>query len=121
MPPDLDKWYCRGGHFNEQQILPAGVASRILQPGNHDTFTRFHKEPWYEEVGYAYHDMWWTFNNPHKAVSAIGVYGQFIYIDPKAEMVVVKQSSHPEAEGQSNEVDGPQIWHQIAEYLMRAE
>ncbi len=107
-----------GGRYNNQQIIPESVASRILKSGNPDTFSRFHKDPWYTDVGYAYHDMWWTFNNPHKAVSAIGVYGQFIYIDPVAEMVVVKQSSHPEAEGVANEVDGPQIWQQIAEHLL---
>jgi hypothetical protein len=32
--------------------------------------------------------------------------------------VIVKQSSHPQAESESNEVDGPLIWHAIAEYLM---
>tara|TARA_R110001592_G_scaffold357416_1_gene660643 strand:+ start:226953 stop:228245 length:1293 start_codon:yes stop_codon:yes gene_type:complete len=106
------------GQFNGQQIIPKQVAERILQPGNRALFNVLYEDPWYENVGYAYHDMWWTFNNPHKAVSAIGVHGQFIYIDPVAEMVVVKQSSHPEAEGESNEVDGPQIWHQIGLHLM---
>ena len=108
----------QGGRYNDRQVLSESVAKRILQPGDHDTFNRLYDDYWYQEVGYAYHDMWWTFNNPHKAVSAIGVHGQFIYIDPVAEMVVVKQSSHPEAEGESNEVDGPQIWQQIAEHLM---
>lgn len=108
----------QGGRYNDRQILPAGVATRILQPGNSEKFALLYDDPWYKHVGYAYHDMWWTFNNEHKAVSAIGVHGQFIYIDPVAEMVIVKQSSHPEAEGESNEVHGPQIWLQIAKYLM---
>ena len=73
----------------------------------------------YGETTYAYHDMWWTFNNPHKAISAIGINGQFIYIDPVAELVVVKQSSHPDAESEINDVIGPQIWYQIATYLMQ--
>jgi CubicO group peptidase (beta-lactamase class C family) len=107
------------GHFNGQQIIPPAVAERILQAGDPAPFSRFHKGPWYENMGYAYHDQWWTFNNAHKAVSAIGVHGQFIYIDPIAQMVIVKQSSHPDAEGVSNDVDGPMIWHAIAEYLMK--
>lgn len=107
----------QGGRYNGQQILPAAVAERILQPGNREVFNKYYEDPWYEHVGYAYHDQWWTFNNPHKAVSAIGVHGQFIYIDPVAQMVVVKQSSHQDAEGESNEVHGPQIWQQIAEFL----
>jgi hypothetical protein len=52
-------------------------------------------------------------------VSAIGVHGQFVYIDPVAQMVVVKQSSHADAEGTSNEVDGPMIWQAIAERLLK--
>ncbi len=111
----------QGGRFNGNQVLPAAVAERILQPGNREVFNRLYQDPWYEHVAWAYHDQWWTFNNPHKAVSAIGIHGQFIYIDPVAEVVVVKQSSHPDAEGESNEVHGPQIWHQIAEHLMNRE
>ncbi|MBT4519771.1 MAG: serine hydrolase [Halieaceae bacterium] len=107
------------GRFNGRQILAPAVAARILAPGNPDTFSVFYDDPWYQNVGYAYHDMWWTFDNAHKAVSAIGVHGQFIYLDPIANMVVIKQSSHPDAEGASNENDGPAIWHQIARHLMQ--
>jgi len=107
------------GQYNGQQILPRAVAERIMQAGDREPFNRYYQDPWYEHSGYAYHDQWWTFNTAHKPVSAIGVFGQFIYIDPVAEMVIVKQSSHPEAEGEANEVDGPLIWHAIAEHLMQ--
>jgi CubicO group peptidase (beta-lactamase class C family) len=107
------------GEYNGRQVIPRSVAARILTAGNRETFARLYDDPWYEFVGYAYHDQWWTFNNTHKAVSAIGVHGQFIYIDPVAGMVVVKQSSHPEAEGLSNETDGPLVWQAISERLMR--
>ena len=111
------------GRYNGQQIIPAGVADRILQPGDPQVFTRYYKdEPWYGEVAFAYHDQWWTFNNTHKAVSAIGVHGQYIYLDPVADMVVVKHSSSPDAEGganDSNDVDGPLLYHAIAKHLMR--
>ena len=107
------------GKYNGQQILSQAIAERILQAGNREPFNRYYQDPWYEHIGYAYHDQWWTFNTPHKPVSAIGVFGQFIYIDPVAEMVIVKQSSHPEAESEANEVNGPLIWHAIAEHLMQ--
>lgn len=111
----------QGGKFNGRQIIPAQVAKRILQPGNPDTFARYYKDPWYQEIGFAYHDQWWTFDNSHKAVSALGVHGQAIYLDPVAEMVIVKQSSDPEAEGERNEVDGPFIYQQLAEYLLKRQ
>jgi hypothetical protein len=115
----------QGGRYNGRQILPEAVAKRILQPGDPETFTRFYGQfpgtEWYGQIAYAYHDQWWTFANAHKAVSAIGVHGQYIYLDPKAEMVVVKQSSSPTAEGgpnESNDTDGPLLYQVLAEHLM---
>ncbi|MEQ9465691.1 MAG: serine hydrolase [Haliea sp.] len=108
----------QGGFYNQRQILPPAVVRRILTPRNRDVFNVLYQDDWYDTVAYGYHDQWWSFNNPHKAVSAIGVHGQFIYLDSVADMVVVKQSAHPEAEGESNEVHGPLIWHQIAVHLL---
>ncbi len=41
--------------------------------------------------------MWWVSHNEHGAFTARGIHGQVIYIDPKAEMVVVRLASHPRA------------------------
>jgi hypothetical protein len=38
-----------------------------------------------------------------------------------AEVVIVKQSSHPLAESDANEEDGPLIWHAIAGHLMQRQ
>jgi CubicO group peptidase (beta-lactamase class C family) len=109
----------QNGKFNGQQVIPASVAQKILQPGDPTPFNRMYQEPWFEQIGYAYHDQWWTFATAHKPVSATGVFGQLIYIDAVAEVVIVKQSSHPQAESDANETDGPLIWHAIAEHLMQ--
>ena len=37
--------------------------------------------------------MWWITNNSHRAYMARGVHGQAIYIDPVAEMVIVRLAS----------------------------
>jgi CubicO group peptidase (beta-lactamase class C family) len=108
----------KGGEYNGQKILSPAVTKQILTQGDPEPFNKYYQDPWYEHIAYAYHDQWWVFNNAHKAVSAIGVHGQFIYMDPVAEVVIVKQSSHPDAESESNEVDGPQIMHAIAAHLM---
>lgn len=108
----------QGGLYNQRQVLPSAVAKRILTPRNREVFNLLYQDEWYEHIAYGYHDQWWSFNNAHRAVSAIGVHGQFIYLDQVADMVIVKQSAHPEAEGESNEVHGPLIWHQIALHLM---
>lgn len=106
------------GYYNQRKVLPPTVAKRILTPRNRAVFNALYQDDWYEEIAFGYHDQWWSFNNTHRAVSAIGVHGQFIYLDSVADMVIVKQSAHPDAEGESNEVHGPLIWHQIALHLL---
>jgi CubicO group peptidase (beta-lactamase class C family) len=109
------------GYYNDKQIVPESVAERILQPGDPETFNRIYKDDWYEQIGYAYHDQWWTWNNPHKAVSAMGIHGQHIYLDPLAGMVIVVQSSHANADSDAHELDAPQLFHAIGEYLSKCE
>jgi CubicO group peptidase (beta-lactamase class C family) len=44
--------------------------------------------------GWSYRNMWWVSHNSHGAFTARGIHGQGIYIDPKAEMVIVRFASH---------------------------
>jgi len=101
----------KGGRFNGRQIIPASVAKRILRSGDPAPFNRFYQDPWYGQVGFAYHDQWWTFNNAHKGVSALGIHGQQIYLDSTAQMV--------EPESDINETDGPLVYQVLAEHLMK--
>ncbi|WP_163834252.1 serine hydrolase domain-containing protein [Spartinivicinus ruber] len=107
------------GYFNNQQILPKQVATRILKAGNPSFFNKHYQDEWYQTIGYSYHDQWWTFNNAHKAVAALGVHGQLIYLDPVANMVIIKQSSDPEAESYNNEFIGPKVYQTIANHLLQ--
>lgn len=43
--------------------------------------------------GGIYRRMWWVFHNQNGAYAARGVHGQTIYIDPAAEMVIVRFAS----------------------------
>ncbi|MET0482569.1 MAG: serine hydrolase [Aestuariivirgaceae bacterium] len=42
-----------------------------------------------------YRSQWYQTGNDHDAFAAVGIHGQWIYVDPLAAMVVVKQSSQP--------------------------
>ena len=42
-----------------------------------------------------YRSKWYMTGNDHDAFCAIGIHGQWIYIDPAAEVVIVKLSSQP--------------------------
>lgn len=88
-----------GGRWNGRQILPAAVVKAILTPGDVAAFapTRY---PGLD--GGSYRSQWW-----HRAsgqTMAVGVHGQGIYIDPKAEMVIARFASYPVA---SNRVINP--------------
>jgi len=75
------------GHANGRQILPASyVAESTKLSTESDSET---KEP---HLGYAY--FWWPILNS-QAFTALGGEGQFIYVDPGAETVVVKLSHGP--------------------------
>lgn len=47
--------------------------------------------------GYSYRNQWWVLHNADGAWEAAGIHGQFIHVNPAAEMVVIKLSSHPVA------------------------
>ena len=47
--------------------------------------------------GYSYRNQWWVLHNADGAFEASGIHGQMVHINPAAEMVVIKLSSHPVA------------------------
>jgi len=47
--------------------------------------------------GGSYHNQWWVTNSNHQEIYAVGIYGQYIWIDPITETVIVKFSTLPTA------------------------
>ncbi|MFZ6644923.1 serine hydrolase domain-containing protein [Undibacterium sp. TJN25] len=85
-----------GGKFNGQQIVPTSVIEDIRKGGDPAKFAK----AGYPNVagygsGYSYRSMWWVSNNRNGVFDARGIHGQRVYIDPKAELVIAKFSSHP--------------------------
>lgn len=74
-----------GGRANGRQVVPEAWVSQSTVPG--DGTEPASKDDW---LGYAY--QWWTVANSD-AYSAIGLFNQFIYVDPPSRTVVVKLSS----------------------------
>ncbi len=103
------------GRFNGQQIVPASVVARIRAGANKEDFA---KAGYKTLPGWSYKSQWWVSHNAHGAYMARGIHGQGIYIDPKAEMVIVRFASNPKA-GNSNfdDISLP-AYQAIAERLM---
>lgn len=84
--------YLEGGARDGRQIVPAPwVAASVtseaahLQPGDNPASS------W--TFGYGY--KWWIPEDPQGDFTAIGVWGQYIYVDPARAVIIVKTSADP--------------------------
>lgn len=106
------------GKWHGKQVLPAKAMQDIAEEGNKEAFAR---SPYTALKGWSYRDMWWHTGNEHGAFTARGVHGQTIYIDPKAEMVLVRFASHPVAANGANDPTSLPAYHAVAEYLLKKQ
>lgn len=74
------------GRINGHQIIPASWVRESTVPVG--------PEPANDEETLGYQYQWWTFPNSN-AYTAIGLQGQYIYVDPDTKTVVVKLSYFP--------------------------
>ena len=82
--------YRDGGQLNGQQIVPAKwIEDSItpdaphLMPGKRDT----------SKTNFGYGYQWWLPENPDQEFLAIGIYGQYIYVNRKHNVVIAKNSA----------------------------
>lgn len=104
-----------GGELDGKRLFPAKVVDNIRSGGDK---TAFAKAGYKTLPGGSYRSMWWIFHNDHGAYAARGVHGQTIYIDPTAEMVIVRFSSHPQAKNGSIDPTSLPAYQALAEYLI---
>jgi CubicO group peptidase (beta-lactamase class C family) len=103
------------GYFHKQQILPTSLIEDIMKGGDQEAF----KEAGYSSLtNWSYRNMWWITHNEHGAFSARGVHGQTIYIDPEAEMVIVRFASHPEAKNAKIDPTSLPAYQAVANFLL---
>ncbi|VVN92628.1 serine hydrolase domain-containing protein [Pseudomonas fluorescens] len=104
------------GAFNGQQIVPKSVVEDIRHGGDKQSFAK----AGYDLLkGWSYRSMWWVTDKEGGAFMARGVYGQRIYVDPNAEMVIVRYASHPVAANSANDPVTLPAFEAMAQYLSR--
>ncbi|WP_310497597.1 serine hydrolase [Sandarakinorhabdus sp.] len=105
-----------GGRWKGQQIVPAAVVEQLARGGDPATFAHT-KYPGLDGGSYA--SQWW-----HRAggqMMAMGVNGQGIYIDQRAELVIARFASHPVATNRAiNPVTIP-AYDALTAHLARAK
>ena len=104
----------QGGSFLGHQIVPTAIVDDIRRGGNRDHFAL----AGYSLLsGWSYRTMWWVSHNEHGAFSARGIHGQAIYIDPAAEMVIVRFASHPQGANMHLDPTSLPAYHAMAKHL----
>lgn len=104
------------GYFNKKQVLPRAVIDDIRKGGRQEDFA---KAGYTNLKNWSYRNMWWVAHNEDGAFSARGVHGQAIYIDPAAEMVLVRLASHHTASNTANDPYSLPAYQAIADYLKK--
>lgn len=81
-----------GGRFNGKQVVPQAVIAEIRKGADREKFKANGQAA---RSGYSYHNFWWIPHDADNTFEAKGLNGQHIHVNPAAEIVVVKLSSHP--------------------------
>jgi CubicO group peptidase (beta-lactamase class C family) len=105
-----------GGLINGQQLFPKEVVENIRAGGDKEAFA---KAGYKTLKGGSYRSMWWILHNKHGAFAARGVHGQTIYVDPTAEMVIVRYASFPTAKNAQIDPTSLPAYQAVAEHLMK--
>ncbi|MDX1738109.1 MAG: serine hydrolase [Alphaproteobacteria bacterium] len=104
------------GTFNNQKIVSENWISSSLQ-GHPDAFRLGYPAFSKTYPNGTYSNQWWVLDSEDGIQAAIGIHGQFIYIDRSADIVVVKLSTWPEANNHLLETSDLKLFHDLGTYL----
>ncbi|RIX85352.1 class C beta-lactamase-related serine hydrolase [Acidovorax cavernicola] len=104
------------GRVRGVQVVPRAAVEDIRRGGDKAAFV---KGGYPLLQGWSYRNMWWVTHNDHGAYMARGVHGQRIYIDPKADMVIVRYASHPVAGNAANDPVTLPAFEALGRHLLR--
>jgi hypothetical protein len=85
------------GQLAGRHILPSGQVIDTVLNGNNDQFKDTKYAKIFNSPNGFYRNQWWMTGNKHGCYFAVGVYGQLLWIDPTAGVVIAKFSSWPDA------------------------
>ena len=104
------KLYLNNGKMDGEQIIPidwihdsVDISEKYSKPGaNNDV---------YNAIGYGY--QWWIPEGNEGEFLAIGVYSQWIYINPTKNIIIVKTSADPDFMEKDNELKNIEFFRGI--------
>jgi len=81
------------GFFNDQQILPNAWVDATFDGASKEVLVPAYLSALHPEGSYK--NQWWITGTEKREIFAVGIYGQYIWIDPSTKTVIVKFSSIP--------------------------
>ena len=107
--------YLNEGKYNGEQILTKewvkdslDASAEYSKPGaNQDD---------YNAIGYGY--QWWIPEGKQGEFMAIGVYGQWIYVNPSKQVIIVKTSADPDFMAENYELKHVEFFRAIADGIL---
>lgn len=85
-----------GGLVEGQQVIAQAVIDAIAA-GSDPAIYGVHKDFSEWTPGASYRSQWYVFNDHSPAIMASGIHGQYLFVDFTSDVVIVKQSSLPDA------------------------
>ena len=84
------------GVLDGEQVVPAAIIDTLEAGGDRAAFARGPEAVAAMASDWSYRAQWWVRHTPgREAITAIGIHGQWIYIDRAHRVAIVKQSSQP--------------------------
>ncbi|TLX77075.1 serine hydrolase [Labilibacter sediminis] len=107
------------GMINGKRVFPSTVATDIYKNGNKEEFAKGSHADLYTNG--SYRNYWWVFGNDDNAYQAKGIYGQYIYINPAKETVIVRFASEKVSADRERMRRVENAFQQISDYLYNKE
>lgn len=85
----------QGGVANGRRIVSQEWVDDTIAGGSREAWAQSTSVSWLPHG--RYHNKWYQTGIGSGAFFALGIHGQWLYVDPRSEMVVAKVSSQPEA------------------------
>jgi CubicO group peptidase (beta-lactamase class C family) len=80
------------GRSNGRQVIAESVIAEIRKGAD---IEKFKAQGQTMRAGYSYHNQWWIPHDRDGTFEMKGLNGQHMHINPAAELVIIKLSSHP--------------------------
>jgi CubicO group peptidase (beta-lactamase class C family) len=109
-----------GGKFNGRQVVQPSVIEKLAKGGSIEAFDKGPDSDGvvHKKGEWSYRAQWWVKHTKGmEAFMAIGIHGQWIYIDPNHNVAIVKQSSMPPSKDECLDGYNLQGFYAIVRYL----